>query len=98
MPLHIFRCCNHHETELLVPLEHNKWQQCPECDFMALQIPSCPHFKMGGVIPVNDSSDDPWEGTKLEGRGEPNTLYYKSDRMQLDMGRKTQAGKNSTVK
>jgi len=97
MPLHLFRCCNHHVSEHLVPLEHSKWRQCPECDMQAYQIPSAPHFKFSGVIPVNDSNDDPWEGTRLEGRGEPNTLYYKSDKIFVDQGVKTQPGANSKV-
>lgn len=96
MPLHRFRCCNGHTTELIVPLEHSRWQECSECNKMAYQILSCPHFKMGGVIPVNDY-DDPWEGTKLEGAGEPNTLYYKSDRIQMDMGASRKPGANTKV-
>ena len=92
MPLHLFRCANHHVTEHLVPLDHAKWQQCPECEMMACQIPSAPHFKISGVIPVNDSNDDPWEGTRLEGAGEPNVLTYKSDKIQVDLGKKTQVG------
>ena len=96
MPLHVFRCANRHENELLVPLEHSKWQDCPECEMMAYQIPSCPHFKMGGVIPVNDY-DDPWEGTKLEGAAGPNELTYKSDRIQMDMGASRKPGARTQV-
>jgi hypothetical protein len=46
---------------------------------------------MAGKPVVNDY-DDPWEGTSLEGKGEPNTLTYESDKIFLDTGKKTQVG------
>lgn len=92
MPLHHFRCCEGHVSEILVPLEHLKWQKCEHdgCTYMAYQIPSCPNFRINnGTIPVDDSSD-PWEGTPLEGGGEPDVLRYRSDKIFLDNGKKTQ--------
>ena len=56
----------------------------------AHQIVSAPNVRFSWVIPVNDSSDDPWEGTPLEGKGEPNTLKYESDKPFLDVGKRTQ--------
>lgn len=96
MPIHRFRCCNKHVTEHIVPLEHNKWQPCGTCEMMAYQIPSTCNFR-GFTISVNDY-DDPWEGTGLEGGGEPNTLTYESDKIQVDLGKKTQvSGKAKPV-
>jgi len=89
MPLHVFRCANHHENELLVPLEHDKWQDCPECDMKAFQVPSTPAFHLSWSKAAYDVKD-PFEGIKnLEGKAGPNPLTYKSDRIFIDQGRRT---------
>lgn len=86
MPLHIFRCMNHHETEILVPVEHDKWQDCAECDMKALQIPSCPSFHLSWSKAAYDVKD-PFEGIKnLSGKAGPNPLTYKSDKIFFDKG------------
>lgn len=93
-----------HTSEILVPLEHEKWQPCEHegCELLAMQIPSA--FRMpcakrekffGREIPVNDSAEDPWAGTGLDGKGEPD-LKYRSKRVQLDLGSKSTAKKKTT--
>ena len=87
MPLHIFRCQNGHSSEILVPMEHDKWQACPHCDMKAYQVPSTPAFHLSWAKAMYDVKD-PFEGIKsLEGKSGPNELYYKSDKIFVDQGR-----------
>ena len=88
MPLHIFRCMNGHESEILVPMEHDKWQPCPHegCGMRACQVPSCPAFHLSWSKAAYDVKD-PFEGIKnLSGKAGPNPLTYKSDKIFFDKG------------
>lgn len=86
MPLHIFRCSNGHVSEHLVPMEHDKWQQCPHCDMKARQIPSAPNMYLRWK-PAPYDVKDPFEGIDaLRGKAGPNELYYKSDKIFVDQG------------
>lgn len=89
MPLHNFRCMNGHVSEILVPLEHSKWQNCEHegCDMMARQILSVPSFSLKWK-PAPYDVKDPFEGIKsLSGKAGPNPLTYKSDKVFLDRGK-----------
>ena len=80
---------NGHTTELLVPLEHAKWQDCPEegCGMRACQVPSTPAFKLRWK-PCAYDVKDPFDGIKsLSGKAGPNPLTYKSDKVFLDRGK-----------
>lgn len=90
MPRYDFRCTLGHVTEKYLPIEHLKYGVC-ECGEASIQIPSRIAFKIVGKAVYNDC-DDPWEGTPLEGQGEPNVLTYKSDKIFIDQGKKTQVG------
>ena len=90
MPLHIFRCMNGHSSEILVPLEHAKWQDCPEegCSLLARQVPSTPAFKLKWK-PCAYDVKDPFKDIKaLEGKHGPNPLTYKSDKIFVDQAKK----------
>jgi hypothetical protein len=87
MPLHIFRCANGHETELLVPMEHARWQNCPECEMMACQVPSTASFTLSWSKAAYDVKDPFKEIKSLEGKAGPNPLTYKSDKVFVDHGK-----------
>ena len=89
MPLHIFRCNGGHTSEILVPMEHEKWQRCPVdgCTLKAYQVPSTPTFHLSWAKAPYDVKD-PFEGIKsLSGKAGPNELYYKSDKIFMDNGK-----------
>ena len=89
MPLHLFRCMNGHTSEILVALEHAKWQDCPVegCGMRACQVPSAPSFQLSWKKCAYDVKD-PFENIKaLEGKAGPNELTYKSDKLFLDNGK-----------
>ena len=100
MPIYEFRCCNHHVTEMLLPMEHDKWQPCAVCEMKGYQIPSrystsCAKREnwLGREMLVNDA-DDPWAGTPLEGGGEPaeRDKLTRDRAITLDMGSKGSPG------
>jgi hypothetical protein len=86
MPLHLFRCANQHTYEILVPLDHDKWQDCPLCEMKAHQIPSCPNFRLSWKPGVYDAN--PFEGMgPLEDSDGVNELTYKSSKVFVDQGK-----------
>ena len=90
MPLHDFRCSNGHTSEMLVAIDHAKWQDCPEegCDMKACRVPSAPAFKLRWK-PCAYDVKDPFKDIKaLEGKAGPNELAYKSDKIFVDHGKK----------
>ena len=91
MPIYEFQCDLGHVTEALLPVEHEKTLDC-RCGEIASQIHSRVSFKFAGRVEINDGNDDPWEGTPLEGMGEPDVLRYKSDKIFVDQGKKTPVG------
>ena len=104
MPLYEFRCCNKHVSEILLPMDHNKWQRCETCEMMAYQIPSA--FRMpcakrenffGVDIPIADGQD-PWEGTPLEGGGAPSLkkqLVGYEGRPTVDLGSQSRSRRSA---
>ena len=89
MPLHIFRCMNGHDSEILVPLEHARWQDCQEegCEMKACQVPSSPSFNLKWKPCAYDVAD-PFKNIKaLEGQAGPDELNYKSDKIFIDHGK-----------
>ena len=90
MPIHVFKCPNDHKSEILVPMEHDKWQDCPVegCGTKAFQMVSTPSFQLSWKRCAYDVKD-PFEGIKsLSGKGGPNPLTYESDKIFVDHGRK----------
>jgi hypothetical protein len=70
--------------------------QCPFCKGYAVKIASVPAFSLSWA-PATYDVKDVWEGTDLEGGGEPNKFSYKSDKIQVDWGQDRKMGANTKV-
>jgi len=62
-----------------------KLSTCPHCGSVSEKIISTPNFTLSWT-PVGYDVQDPWEGTALEGAGEPDKLNYESDKIFVDHG------------
>lgn len=99
MPLYEYKCGNGHSEERIF-LRYDdapKAYPCDHClDSMRRQFGK-PNFKLGWVPIVNDSGDA-WEGTPLHDVDKVNPLTYKSKKLFLDKGKKTQVSGKSKPK
>jgi hypothetical protein len=89
VPIHVFKCNAGHKSEILVPLEHDKWQECPVevCNLKAYQMLSSPTFHLSWAKADYDVKD-PFEGIdSLRDKAGPNPLTYKSDKIFVDQGK-----------
>lgn len=87
MPIYEYICPDGHVEEELY-LDANKAPDtgyCRRCNQDNVRIVSAPTFKLGWEMVVNDSGRV-WDGTPLEGTDGKNPLYYKSDKIQVDLG------------
>ena len=77
-----------HESEILVPIEHEQWQPCPHegCDMKAHQVLSCPAFHLSWSKAAYDVKD-PFEGIDaLKDKAGPNERADKADKIFIDQG------------
>jgi len=95
MPLYEYFCedCQSDREEIRSFEDKDDAVSC-HCGGLMERHPSAPYFRpegMWGEVQgrrvVKNDYDDPWEGSSLQGRGKPNTLYYKSKRVQVDYGK-----------
>ena len=97
MPIREYRCANGHTTEDIYSrgMEPDT-VDCPVCTNLAWKIASVPCFALSWV-PTTYDVKDVWEGTELEGGGEPNKFTYKSDKIQVDWGQDRKLGANTKI-
>ena len=90
MPIYEFACSENHITEHWWHLasESRKEVQC-RCGKQAIRILSMPSFHVAEYDSdgVKIFRGNPWEGTPLEDDDGINPLQYKSDKIQVDMGK-----------
>lgn len=96
MPLYEYQCasCSRIDEVVRSYLDRDQDYLC-ECGRESERLPSKFYTTperlygewMGHRTILNDSKDDPWEGSSLEGRGGPNKGRYKSKKIQVDLGR-----------
>jgi len=98
MPLYEYRCPNGHiQEDIVIRFADAKASiPCP-CGEEATRLFGRPNFKLGWVPVVNDSGDV-WDGTPLADVDKVNPLTYKSKKLFLDKGRKTQVSGKSKPK
>jgi hypothetical protein len=93
-----YMCANEHWQERL----YNRFEDSPderlcECGEIAKRVASRTQFKCAWVPTYVDAKNG-WEGTPLEGTDGKNRLTYESDKIQVDLGQKTQiSGKTKPV-
>ena len=90
MPLYEYICANGHKQEDIVLRfeDADDHKMCP-CGEPAPRQFGMPNFQLRWVPVVNDSGDV-WEGTGLEDVDKVNPITYKSKKIQVDLGVKTQ--------
>jgi len=87
MPIYEYLCPKSHVTEQLVASTgHSETYHCPLCGEEATKMVSVPNVRYSWIRPVL-TAKDAWEGTPLHGTDGKNELYYKSNKIQIDMGR-----------
>ncbi len=94
MPIREYRCGQNHVTEEIHSLGREPIRvACSHCGDLAEKIVSLPSFKLFGGTQEYDVKDV-WEGTPLEGAGEPSLDAQEAHVAKpfVDRGRKTQIG------
>jgi putative FmdB family regulatory protein len=97
MPIYEYRCksCQKVSEHLFIggysDLE-GKVFPCPTCGCQETEkMLSTPAFTLSWA-PCQYDVADPWEGTALEGAGEPDKLNYESEKIFIDHGVETKQG------
>ena len=89
MPLNDYKCPKGHTTEYWHQLsrEVTPWIECPQCGQQAMKLLSAPKFALSWARPLLDNPKEIWADTPLEGTDGINELTYKSDKIQVDLGK-----------
>ena len=104
MPLFDFECikCGLRREELYyMGQEAPPAIRCRACDSVAVRRVGLPVVKIGWNKTPIDRCKDAWSGTGLEDSDGINPMQFnqaEDGKLQLDMGKKTTIGKNSTVR
>ena len=98
MPLYEYRCPNGHSQEIVYLRYEDSPTSIPcDCGEEQRRLMGRPNFKLTWIPIVNDSGDV-WDGTPLEDVDKVNPLTYKSKKLFLDKGKKTQVSGKSKPK
>ncbi len=91
MPIYEYECPNGHRVEKLYNTfaDSPKVQGCEACTEESKRVVSGTIFRCSWV-PVYVDAKNGWEGTPLDGTDGKNRLTYKSTKVQVDHGVKTQ--------
>ena len=87
MPIYEYRCERSHVTEQIRALQDRSVERpCPKCGAKTVLAPSISSFR--GLHPtVIDSAKEAWWGTPLADSDGVNELHYKSNKLQVDLGK-----------
>lgn len=96
MPNYEYRCpvCGVFDYAVSLSEFDNSTSIACHCGATATRQLSVPWFSLSWAPPnkYDDPKADPWEGTPLEGGGEPDPLNYTSEKIFVDQGTVTQQG------
>ena len=86
MPIREFVCpaCQAHQEEIFLALDPEPESLPCKCGGRAVRVLSVPRYYLRWRPAPFDA--DAWEGTPLEGTDGVNEEYYKSTKVQVDMG------------